>query len=416
MIIVVLLLSMLRGLFILLFGLPNSPQIFFSFTIISIGLVLVKSNLFFWFRHPNRLKVYLQLFVFNILLGMLWFVADISYGNYFDSTKIFLFYFIIPISVLSFMSADKEILHKVILYASTFIAVSCIVEFVILNIFPGGIIGIEIVRIPLKMISPDSQMAAFAHIGPIYRAHGITGHYHDSGNILAMSSVYLAGTYFFTRKNFTLFLLALVNIFGLITTLSMANIIAGFLGLFFVSFFKVKGFIGRLITTTFVLILLGFSLTYYFDPNEYRELYTQFDWQGEKMIHMRNTGTSDSITIFISMLLGHEVNSGISDISRWSEAGIIHILMNFGLFLFFPLIVLIAHPIYLYFNTTKEKKDKMWVPYIAICTGILTLWHYGSLFRSTSIFLFFALSSMVFKVYVENYKENNRIILNKYLK
>jgi hypothetical protein len=413
MIILTLFLSMLRGAIILLLGLPNSPQIFFMFTLLSLGLVIVKSNLFSRIENPKELSVYLKLFLLNLFFGVLWFIADISYGSYSESIKIFLFFFILPIGVLSFTTVDKEKLHKAILFFSTFVAISCIIEFVILNIFPGGIIGIEIIRIPLKMVSPDSIAAEFAHIGDMYRAHGITGHYHDSGNILAMTSVYLVGTYFFANKRPILFFVALINIIGLLTTLSTANIIIGFLGMFLISFFKLKGINSRIITTSFVFFVIFITFITFFNPEEYRDLYLQFDLQGEKMIAMRNTGSSDSITKFISMLLGHESNSGISDLTQWSEAGIVNILMNLGLFVFLVFIATVTYPLYLYFSATKDNKNKMWIPFITICTGLLTLLHYGSLFRSTSIFLFFAFSSMIFKIYLSNDYSNLKVQMQK---
>lgn len=413
MIILALFLSMLRGAIILLLGLPNSPQIFFMFTLLSLGLVIVKSNLFSRIENPKELSVYLKLFLLNLFFGVLWFIADISYGSYSESIKIILFFFILPIGVLSFTTVDKEKLHKAILFFSTFVAISCIIEFVILNIFPGGIIGIEIIRIPLKMISPDSIAVEFAHIGDMYRSHGITGHYHDSGNILAMTSVYLVGTYFFANKRPILFFVALINIIGLLTTLSTANIIIGFLGMFLISFFKLKGITSRIITTSFVFFVIFITFITFFNPEEYRDLYLQFDLQGEKMIAMRNTGSSDSITKFISMLLGHESNSGISDLTEWTEAGIVNILMNLGLFVFLVFIATITYPLYLYFSATKNNKNKMWIPFITICTGLLTLLHYGSLFRSTSIFLFFAFSSMIFKIYLSNDYSNLKVQMQK---
>ena len=402
MIILTLLLSMLRGGIILLLGLPNSPQIFFMFTLLSIGLVLVKSNLFSRIKNPKELSGYLKLFLLNLFFGGLWFIADISYGSYPDSISTFLFYFLLPISVLSFTTVDKEKLHKAILFFSTFIAISCIIEFLILNVFFRGQIGIEIIRIPLKMISPASETVAFAHIGDMYRAHGITGHYHDSGNILAMTSVYLVGTYFFANKRPILFFVALINIIGLLSTLSTANVIIGFLGMFMISFFKLKGINSRIITTAFVLFVIFTTFISFFNPEEYYELYTQFDWQGEKMMALRNTGSSDKLSVLISLFFGHELRTGISDLSSITEAGIVSVLMDLGLFAFLVFIATLTYPLYLYFSATKDNKNKMWISFITICTGLLTLMHYGSLLRSTSIFLFFAFSSMVFKVYIEN--------------
>ena len=99
-------------------------------------------------------------------------------------------------------------------------------------------------------------------------------------------------------------------------------------------------------------------------------------------------------------MFGHEHLTRFSDMGRSTEASILTLLVNFGLFTMIPLILILCYPIYIFLISKKEIKREMWVPIVTVCTGLLTLWHYGSLFRSTSIFLFFAFYSMVIKKYL----------------
>ena len=126
---------------------------------------------------------------------------------------------------------------------------------------------------------------------------------------------------------------------------------------------------------------------------------------------MMNFGSNSILEKSISIIIGHEHLSGFSDMGRLTEFAIFTMLMNFGLFPMIPLISLLCYPIYIFLISKKEIKREMWIPIVTVCTGLLTLWHYGSLFRSTSVFLFFAIYSMVIKKYL-----NRRLQYSNYYK
>ena len=59
--------------------------------------------------------------------------------------------------------------------------------------------------------------------------------------------------------------------------------------------------------------------------------------------------------------------------------------------------VLLVYPVYNYLNNKRNNTNLYSV--IAVFVAILTLWHYGSLVRSTSIFIFYA----IYSISVRNY-------------
>jgi hypothetical protein len=400
----VLIITSLRGAFILFLGLPTYPLTFFSFTLLSIIILGYKSTLISFFKNPGRLSFLLKLIIINLFLGFIWLLADITYGDIIGSISTYLTYFIIPLSVFTFINLNSVKLHKIISFVSFFVAISCIIGFIIMNIFPGPPFGYEVMRIPLTQISPGGETAPISHIGSLYRSHGITGHYHDSGNLLAMSSVYLMGYIFFIRKNILIVMTTLVSIIGLITTLSTANIIVSALGIFIVAFFKIdKKIFGRFILLFLVSFSMIFIFTTYLDYDWIGVFFEQLNPSGEKMTNMAEFGTSSGLENIISIFFGHGMNSGISDLAGITEIGLISMVLNFGILLFIPVFIILAYPIYLFIKSNKNARSKMWVPFVAFCTGLISLWHYGSVFRSTNIFIFYAFSSMVFKVYLENH-------------
>ena len=124
------------------------------------------------------------------------------------------------------------------------------------------------------------------------------------------------------------------------------------------------------------------------------------DPSGEKMIDMMNLGNNSTSERILSIIIGHEYLSDISNMGDRTELGILKIFTNLGIFTAIPFMSLICYSIYIYLISEKKIKRVMWVPFITVCTGLLTLLHYGSLFRTTSIFLFFTFYSMVIKEYL----------------
>jgi len=397
----ILIISSLRGLFLLGFSLPPTPYIFFSFTIVGIVLVVLSAKIFIFMKKPGPLHGYLKLFLINVIFGIVWCFGEIIIvGFNLESLRAFLFYFIIPISVFLFIRAKENYLIATIYFIGIVVALSCIIDFIICNLYPGPPIGYEIKRPILDALVPFGSPRNPSHIGLVSRAHGITGNYHDSAHILTMVSVFSVGKLLFEKKNKILVLiLTIIILFGLFSTLSTSNIIAGIIGITIVAFYPSRGIVIRIIylSITGYLIFLFFQGGFFL----FDQVSPDLDMESGKMKQMTQLGTSSYSNIIISSLLGHEHLSGISDLGKSTEIALFSMITYLGIITIIPLLSLICYPFYIYLNSNQVIKEKMWVPIITLFTGIITLWHYASLFRSTSIFLFFAFYSMVIKTYSE---------------
>ena len=404
---IVLILSSLRGGIFLLTGLPPITNIFFAITMVNTAFAVLPSRFFYYLKNSGQLNRYLKLLIINIIFGLIWVFGEIIIIGYStESIRSFLLFFIIPFCVLLFIRAKDNNIVATIYFIAIIVSISCIIQFIICNIYPGYPLGLELVRGPLEAISPNYNHASFAHIGKLYRAHGITGHYHDSGNILTMASVYCIGYAFYVKKSILTYFLTLVVVTGLLSTLSMANIIAAIVGITIIGLYSSRGLFKRI----FIIAVMGYLLLLLFqvEMNYFGQVSPDFDPSGRKMTSMMNLGSSSSLERITSIIFGHEHLSGISDMGYYTEFAILNMLTRFGIVTFIPLISLLCYPIYIFFISKKEIRREMWVPFVTVCTGLLTLWHYGSLFRSTSIFLFFAFYSMTIKKYLkERYQYKN---------
>ena len=310
--------------------------------------------------------------------------------------------FFAPISILIFLNLNyKTILYSIYIIVSI-ISISCIVDFWISNVFPGYPLGIEVKNYYLYKVIPSTTEIVPARIGSMVRAHGITGSYHDSANILTFCSVFIAGNLFFKKQKRILnaFLL-FVLLTALICTLSIANIIACFIGLIIINFSVYKGLVLRTTLSFFVFILIIYFFESFFDISKY--ILPQLDPSGVKMQAMLISGESNVFQNIVTILIGHESSTGISDLGYFSEIAFVALLMKYGILVFLPFMLVLTLPIYLYIKSSKTFRKTIFVETLTLSIAVLTLWHYGSLVRSTSIFLFYALYSIVIKNhYLEN--------------
>ena len=397
--------STLRGFFFLVTGLPPTQILFFSSTLLIFILIFLFSNPIKFYSHDNY-HLFKNIIYLNLLFGLFWFIIEIFLvGFSVGVIREFLIIFFAPISILIFLKMNyKTILYSV--YIIVFIiSISCIVDFWISNIFPGYPLGIELKNYYLYKALPSTIEIVPARIGSMVRAHGILGSYHDSANILTFCSVFIAGNLFFKKKKKILnaFLL-FVSLIALICTLSLANIIACFIGLIIINFSVYKGLVLRTIFSFFVFILIIYFFESFFDLSKY--VLPQLDPSGSKMKSMLLTGESNSFQNLVTMFIGHERSTGISDLGYFSEIAFVTLLMKFGILVFLPFLLVLTLPIYLYLKSSKLLRKNLFVETLTLSIAVLTLWHYGSLVRSTSIFLFYAFYSLLIKKY---YLENKTL-------
>ena len=398
----ILLLSTLRASFFLITGFPPNQFSFFVSTILIFLLVILFSNPINFYK-INNYSLFKNIIILNLIAGVFWFIIEFIFKGFSSGLiREFFIIFFAPLSILIFINMDYKLIKNLVFFIVFIIAFSCILDFWVSNVFPGGFLGSEVKNYYMQKITPPNINIVPARIGLMLRAHGITGSYHDSANILTFCSIFIAGNLFYKKeRRFVNFIFLIISLVGLITTLSLANIIACLIGLIVINFSVKKGLVLRTFFTFSILISIMYFFDVYFEISKY--VLPQLDPSGVKMNAMLITGESNVFQNLLTILIGHESSTGISDLGYFSEIAFIGLLMKYGILVFLPFMLVLTLPIYLYLKSTKSMRKTIFVEALTLSIAVLTLWHYGSLVRSTSIFLFYALYSMVIKnYYLEN--------------
>lgn len=392
--VLILIISTLRFLILFALNINVSSSINYLSTIILFVLIIIFSKPVIVFYERSKNNLY-QIILLNFFAGILWFLTSYLINGFsVGSVREFLIIFVAPFSILIFLNVSKSTISKTIKFIVFIISLSCLLDFTVSNFFPGGIIGAEIKNYYLMKITPPETEIFPARIGSLVRSHGITGSYHDSANVLTFTLIFLIGDFFKNKSSKILnMLLIFVGVLALITTLSLANIIAFFVGLLIINFSRVKYLIPRTILSFGLVYVIFFFFNSYFNLFEY--VLPQLDPSGVKFQGMLATGSSTGFQNIISFIFGHENLTNISNIGYFSEAAFVVLLSNLGIIPFFTLMFLLVYPIYSYFKFNSGQYNLYNI--IAVSIAILTLWHYGSLFRSTSIFIFYAIYALSIK-------------------
>ena len=392
--VLILTISSLRSLILFALNINVSSSINYSSTIILFILIIIFSKPVIVFFERNTNNLY-QIILINFAAGIIWLTTSCLINGFSTgSIREFLMIFVAPFSILIFLNVNKSTICNTVKFIVLIISLSCLLDFTVSNFFPGGIIGAEIKNYYLMKITPPETDIVPARIGNLVRSHGITGSYHDSANILTFTLIFLIGDFFEKKSSKILnMLLIFLGVFALITTLSLANVIAFFVGLLIINFSTTKYLIARTILSFGFIYVILFFFNSNFNLFEY--VLPQLDPSGVKFQAMLNTGSSTAIQNIISFIFGHENLTNISNIGYFSEAAFVVLLSNLGIIPFITLMFLLLYPIYNYLKINSGYNNLYNV--IAVSIAILTLWHYGSLFRSTSIFIFYAVYALSIK-------------------
>ena len=194
--VLLLIVSSLRFLIILIFGIIPSSTINYFSTIILFVFVIIFSKPVIVFFERNTSNLY-QIILLNFVAGILWFSTSCLINGFsIGSVREFLLIFIAPFSILIFLKVSKSTINSTIKFIVFVISLSCLLDFTVSNFFPGGFIGSEIKNYYLMKITPPETEIVPARIGNLMRSHGITGSYHDSANILTFTLIFLIGDFF----------------------------------------------------------------------------------------------------------------------------------------------------------------------------------------------------------------------------
>jgi hypothetical protein len=373
-----LVLASVRGALVIHFNLP--PIIVYRSCALLLIILAIYGHIIKC-RYKNQDLIILRNFMkLNILLGLVNVVVDKIIGM--PSSVALLYLYLAPYIVFLFMRVPTNYLNVAIVIITLAISVSVTDNFIDTL---SGQSGIQKVFDYNSKLRPD-VFRALSRTGEFIRPAGYTGSYHDSANILGMAVCFFLIKFFVNKKihDLGIFIVALLS---LTLTQSAANIIISLATLLIFCIYllakniTVSTYFYSMIAMMFVIILI-ISL------GDVMGIFTQrfgagADWAG-MLAHLDLDSFISAIPYFI---VGHAtafgsnmIHTEIGMLGTALELGIVHVAILYGILLF---------PFYLFLKSKNFCIEAL--PSLAAITfGFLSLLHYGSLLRVTSVFLFYA--------------------------
>lgn len=379
---IVLILGSIRG--ILVINLDISSKIAYQTT--SFLLLITSFIGYFLARNFQQAEfVFLKKILHvNLFLGLTYAAFELFLGSSFDFGLLYIF--LAPYSIFVFLRIPRLYFKVAITIITLAICYSVYQNFIVsLN----GIVGRREIYSYMLKLRPD-KFTILSHTGNFYRAAGFTGNYHDSANILGMAlSFYFVR--FLIEKRFLDLAMFLISLKCITLTQSAANIsIAVFTLIIFCIYIL---YINRQLKT-FLFLILGLIAIFILIKN-YGNVMSVFierigkngDWKG--MLHKLDLNSLFMGLPFIYM--GHASTFSSSVVQ--TEVAILKIIYQFGIINSIFIFMILLYPLYI-FTKLKFKCVESLPSLSAVVFGFLSLLHYGSLFRVTSIFLFYAFYSL----------------------
>jgi hypothetical protein len=409
----------IRGAFVFHYGLPPntvyviSSMMMLYFGFISFRLMLLRKEYVQLSLLRSAIKINAMLMGFYTFLYIL--IKDL---NYFAIAYAFLMF---P-TIFVLMKYDERLLGGMV-YLITLVTISGVLYFYNLGI-NGGFEAIEAANLTLR---PGEL--AYSRIGDNLLPVGYQGDHHDAANILVMCSVFLLSKSILLKNKLTKYLhfvAFLMALFVTILTGSAANIIVllAVTCITLIIYVKHYPFLTLLIALCAILLLSQFinnysDYLYFYEKASYK----QSDLEGGGMFNALNFDSVVSSVHSIVFGFGYIFNVPLIK----SEIGFVKQLVQFGLFSFVVFMFICFSPLYYISRFTRVHKRRIKVlifkhisanllvrfsrdfrrqKYCLIITampslaGILTMLHYGSLFRITSVGLFCVLLAIFYKQYI----------------
>jgi hypothetical protein len=371
----------IRGFFVIEFNF--TPEIVYKTTaLILVGTSLLGFIKSFIQKDVNYIFIK-KLLLLNIFLGIFntfvfYLLTDIIEYEFF-------YFYLAPYTIFLFSQINEKKFYYV------FLTITLVLGFSMCYVFYHslGENGEQFLLEYNQKLRP--QLEAISRTGDYFRATGYTANYHDSASIMGMMACFFFARYFDKHilADVCFFLFAFLC---LIFTQSAANIVIAIFVLFIllcsIKFLNWKNIL--------LLLLLILSITLLFiEFYNYILIFAvrispDGDWKG-MMAHLDFNSISSSIfSILFGQGFGANIASVKTEVAIYKtilQQGIIHALIFFSILLY-PLIV----------SYKKSKKLFTLSPaLLPIAFSFLSLLHYGSLFRITSIYLFYALYALALK-------------------
>ena len=90
----------------------------------------------------------------------------------------------------------------------------------------------------------------------------------------------------------------------------------------------------------------------------------------------------------------------MGEYGRITEIGLLRMMWETGFTSFLCFLLVIFFPALLYFTSDNFTRRAMFPYFCAVVTGLATLIHYGALFRTTNIFIFYAFYGACIRQYL----------------
>lgn len=358
-----------------------------------------------------------RLLVLNLVLHAVWLAPVVIYRSelgYIIQEGIIpvIFTGLLPFCIYALIKIPERVVIPTLGFLTLVVAVSVIADFILINtLFVPD--GFNLAVHWQKLLRPGvfesyGSTGAYGQTGMLYRPNGLFGFRpHDSGNILAILSVYWFAMFFRVERNELLVAVVTVTaLIALVLTQSASNIIAGLVGVVFVMAVVLKNTTLRdsaprlSVFLAILAVLLLLLYIYGVRPGAVlhwvRRVSIQYgDWQNMTNLGMGNWGND-----LLALLVGHGETLGLSRIVSVSEIGFVKGLAEFGVFNYFVFLSMLFYPAAIFLFGKFRGRELLVLPYVAaVMVGVLSLWHYGSVMRATNIFVFFALYSQALRIH-----------------
>lgn len=424
-----LILSVTRGLFVI--GLGGLVETSMIYNVIFLFLMIFTLYCCFdqqRLRYPPKLKLCLYL---NLLFFICWLLPDLIATR---DIKFFLICAIVPFVSFGFMKIPSLYLRRVFFFLLFILAATTIIDFIMSNL-PK--LQLREYREQLRLMINPTQLAP-TRVGFFLRSVGITGFEHETSCLLVMLITYvLALRHEYISRSSRIFLIYL-SLVALLFTLSISNMIIGFfsMGLICLHYFKRKEYFQTgLLALPFMFFILNFGLSTenYVKGDDIsiaQAVYVKIapdtgDWSAMLTMETDSSRLEQDGTLvcyhwqkrcsplfneLAGLVIGHEGATKMGEFGRITEIGLIRMAWETGLTTILSFFLVLIFPIMLYFSSDAFTKREMFPYFCAITTGILTLLHYGALFRTTNIFIFYALYGACIRQYILSTNFKNKFI------
>jgi hypothetical protein len=391
--IIILTSSILRGFIVLLFNNSNYTNIIYGTTTILV-IILSIYALINSFKNKNIDIKYNNLLFYNLILYSLYIIIELLFKFNID-VSVFN-YTLLPYLVFITIKIKEKYLIFILAFSTILYSIFTFYDFYLSNF----LFNKEMASYYQQLFRPATY-ETFSRTGEFVRPGGILGSAHDTGNIFGIMSIFFFCKYVLEKNHNLLFIfLFFVSVTSLLLSQSATNILSCIFVIFVIFIFFIRKYTVKLISALLLGILFSFIILFlinYLIPldnlGEILSIWTSRtstdgDWQG-----MVNGFQFFHFLDFFHLIFGHASISNSNLIN--SEVAFIKILFDIGIFGFIYLFLIVTYP--LRFNSTNLNFEKMYPPFFSILFSIVSLIHYGSIFRMPNILFLIILNTLIFQ-------------------